>query len=100
MEGEVQDKVEGDFNLTRYGMLNYLMDEILHTKCRSIKFAAFCLIWQVTHQAEIGRNGYGIVQEWFQVFAQKRRHICMSKNLYGENNHHIVEHLKATASGH
>ena len=42
-------------------------------------------------QAEIGRNGYGIVQRMVQAFAQSAGITLHVENLYGENNHHIVE---------
>jgi imidazoleglycerol-phosphate dehydratase len=48
------------------------------------------VVWRVNFAAEAGEMD-AIVQGWFQAFAQSAGVNLHIENIYGENNHHIVE---------
>jgi len=50
------------------------------------------LIWKVTFtKPKLGEMDTELFKEWFQAFAQNAGLTLHIENLYGENNHHIVE---------
>ena len=50
------------------------------------------LIWKVTFsRPKLGEMDTELFKEWFQAFAQSAGVTLHVENLYGENNHHIVE---------
>ena len=50
------------------------------------------LIWKVDFsKPKLGEMDTELFKEWFQAFAQNARVTLHVENLYGENNHHIVE---------
>ena len=50
------------------------------------------LIWQVNlTKPKLGEMDTELFKEWFQAFAQSAGITLHVENLYGENNHHIVE---------
>ena len=50
------------------------------------------LIWQVAFSApKLGDMDTELFREWFQAFAQNAGITLHVENLYGDNNHHIVE---------
>jgi imidazoleglycerol-phosphate dehydratase len=50
------------------------------------------LIWKVDFsKPKLGEMDTELFKEWFQAFAQNARITLHVENIYGENNHHIVE---------
>ena len=50
------------------------------------------LIWKVNFtQPKLGEMDTELFKEWFQAVAQNAGITLHVENLYGENNHHIVE---------
>ena len=50
------------------------------------------LIWKVDFsKPKLGEMDTELFKEWFQAFAQAAGVTLHVENLYGENNHHIVE---------
>jgi imidazoleglycerol-phosphate dehydratase len=50
------------------------------------------LIWKVEFsKPKLGEMDTELFKEWFQAFAQNARVTLHVENIYGENNHHIVE---------
>ena len=50
------------------------------------------LVWKVTFtRPKLGEMDTELFKEWFQAFAQSAGVTLHVENLYGENNHHIVE---------
>jgi imidazoleglycerol-phosphate dehydratase len=50
------------------------------------------LIWKVAFsKPKLGEMDTELFKEWFQAFAQNAGLTLHIENLYGENNHHIVE---------
>jgi imidazoleglycerol-phosphate dehydratase len=50
------------------------------------------LIWKVVFtRPKLGEMDTELFKEWFQAFAQSAGVTLHVENLYGENNHHIVE---------
>ena len=77
--------------ITRYGAALIPMDETLTRVALDASNRPY-LIWKV----EFGRDKLGemdteLFKEWFQAFAQHAGLTLHVENLYGANNHHIVE---------
>ena len=52
------------------------------------------LVWKVAlSRPKLGEMDTELFKEWFQAFAQSAGVTLHVENLYGENNHHIVELL-------
>src|SRR3546814_18419038 len=52
----------------------------------------FRSIWKVAFsRPKLGEMDTELFKEWFQAFAQNAGITLHVENLYGENNHHIVE---------
>lgn len=50
------------------------------------------LIWNVKFSRDkVGEMDTELFKEWFQAFAQAAGITLHVENLYGENNHHIIE---------
>ena len=50
------------------------------------------LVWKVVFsRPKLGEMDTELFKEWFQAFAQSSGLTLHVENLYGENNHHIVE---------
>jgi imidazoleglycerol-phosphate dehydratase len=50
------------------------------------------LVWRVKFsRPKLGEMDTELFKEWFQAFAQSAGVTLHVENLYGENNHHIVE---------
>ena len=50
------------------------------------------LVWKVAlTRPKLGEMDTELFKEWFQAFAQSAGITLHVENLYGENNHHIVE---------
>lgn len=77
--------------IARYGAAIIPMDET----CTRVALDASnrpYLIWKVAFsQPKLGEMDTELFREWFQAFAQAAGLTLHVENLYGENNHHIVE---------
>jgi len=67
------------------------MDEALTRVALDISGRPY-LIWKVDFSSpKIGEMDSELFKEWFQAFAQNAGITLHVENLYGDNNHHIVE---------
>ncbi len=77
--------------ITRYGSALIPMDETLSRIALDISNRPY-LIWRVDFsRPKLGDMDTELFKEWFQAFAQAAGITLHVENLYGENNHHIVE---------
>ena len=90
--GEAISKALGDrAGITRYGDAMIPMDETLTRVALDASNRPY-LIWKVAFsRAKLGEMDTELFKEWFQAFAQSAGLTLHIENLYGENNHHIVE---------
>lgn len=90
--GEAVREALGDFKgLTRYGSATIPMDETCTRVSLDVSQRPY-LIWQVAFtKPKLGDMDTELFKEWFQAFAQAAGVTMHIENLYGENNHHIVE---------
>jgi len=90
--GEAVSKALGERKgINRYGSAVIPMDET----CTRVSIDASnrpYLIWKVKFsKPKLGEMDTELFKEWFQAFAQSAGVTLHVENLYGENNHHIVE---------
>ncbi|HLT76020.1 MAG TPA: imidazoleglycerol-phosphate dehydratase HisB [Ferrovibrio sp.] len=77
--------------IVRYGDALIPMDETLTRVAMDISNRPY-LIWKVNFtKPKLGEMDTELFKEWFQAFAQNAGITLHVENLYGENNHHIVE---------
>ena len=90
--GEAVSKALGDRKgIVRYGSSMIPMDETLTTVALDLSNRPY-LIWKVSFsKPKLGEMDTELFKEWFQAFAQNAGLTLHIENLYGENNHHIVE---------
>lgn len=90
--GEAFAKALGDRKgITRYGSAYVPMDEALTRVALDCSNRPY-LIWNVAFTRDkLGDMDTELFREWFQGFAQAAGLTLHVENLYGENNHHIVE---------
>ena len=90
--GEAVSKALGDrAGITRYGAALIPMDETLSRIVLDVSNRPY-LIWKVRFtRPKLGEMDTELFKEWFQAFAQAAGITLHVENLYGENNHHIVE---------
>lgn len=90
--GEAFSKALGDRKgITRYASALIPMDETLSRVALDISNRPY-LIWHVDFtKPKLGDMDTELFKEWFQAFAQAAGITLHVENLYGENNHHIVE---------
>ena len=90
--GEAVCEALGDFKgLMRYGSATIPMDETCSRVSLDVSQRPY-LIWKVTFsKPKLGDMDTELFKEWFQAFAQAAGITLHVENLYGENNHHIVE---------
>ena len=90
--GEAVAKALGDRRgITRYGAALIPMDETLTRVALDLSNRPY-LIWKVAlSKPKLGDMDTELFKEWFQAFAQAAGVTLHVENLYGENNHHIVE---------
>ncbi|WP_158047768.1 imidazoleglycerol-phosphate dehydratase HisB [Skermanella pratensis] len=75
----------------RYGEATVPMDETLTRVALDLSNRPY-LIWKVHFTRDkLGDMDTELFKEWFQAFAQAAGVTLHVENLYGENNHHIVE---------
>jgi imidazoleglycerol-phosphate dehydratase len=90
--GEALNQALGDRKgITRYGSATIPMDETMTRVNMDISNRPY-LIWKVEFsKAKLGEMDTELFKEWFQAFAQGAGITLHVENMYGENNHHIVE---------
>ncbi|WP_372002889.1 imidazoleglycerol-phosphate dehydratase HisB [Tistrella mobilis] len=90
--GEAVAKALGDRRgITRYAHAYIPMDETLTRVALDLSNRPY-LIWKVNFTRDkLGEMDTELFKEWFQAFAQAAGVTLHVENLYGENNHHIVE---------
>ena len=90
--GEAVSQALGDRRgIMRYAEATIPMDETLTRVTMDISNRPY-LIWRVDFsKPKLGDMDTELFKEWFQAFAQAAGITLHVENLYGENNHHIVE---------
>ena len=94
--GECLTKALGDRKgITRYANVYIPMDETLSRVALDLSNRPY-LIWHVKFSSAKITSAQGdfdteLFKEWFQAFAQSSGTTLHVENLYGENNHHIIE---------
>jgi imidazoleglycerol-phosphate dehydratase len=90
--GQAVAKALGDrLGIRRYGDALIPMDETLTRVAMDVSNRPY-LIWRVNFtKPKLGEMDTELFKEWFQAFAQAAGITLHVENLYGENNHHIVE---------
>ena len=90
--GEAFSQALGDRKgITRYGSALIPMDETLSRVALDVSQRPY-LIWRVNFtKPKLGDMDTELFKEWFQAFAQSAGITLHVENLYGENNHHIIE---------
>jgi imidazoleglycerol-phosphate dehydratase len=90
--GEAVAKALGERKgIVRYGEATIPMDETLTRVALDASNRPY-LIWKVAFsKPKLGDMDTELFKEWFQAFAQNAGLTLHVENVYGENNHHIVE---------
>ncbi len=90
--GQAIARALGDFKgIRRFGEATIPMDETL-TRCAIDVSNRPYLIWKVNFtKPKLGEMDTELFKEWIQAVAQNAGITLHVENLYGENNHHIVE---------
>ena len=77
--------------IRRYAHAYLPMDEAMSRAAIDVSGRPY-LIWKVAFTGpKIGDMDTELFKEWFQAFAQNAGITLHMENLYGDNNHHIVE---------
>ncbi|MFZ5791435.1 MAG: imidazoleglycerol-phosphate dehydratase HisB [Pseudomonadota bacterium] len=90
--GEAVAKALGERRgIARWGEATVPMDETLTRVALDASNRPY-LVWKVAFtKPKLGEMDTELFKEWFQAFAQHAGLTLHVENLYGENNHHIVE---------
>ncbi len=90
--GEAVARALGDRKgIVRYGSALVPMDETLSRIALDLSGRPY-FIWKVNFsKPKLGEMDTELFREWFQAFAFNSGTTLHIENLYGENNHHIVE---------
>jgi imidazoleglycerol-phosphate dehydratase len=90
--GEAVSRALGDrAGITRWGDALIPMDETLTRVALDVSGRPY-LAWRVKlSKPKLGDMDTELFQEWFKAFVQSAGVTMHVDNLYGENNHHIVE---------
>lgn len=90
--GEAISKALGERKgIERYADASIPMDETLTRVAMDLSNRPY-LIWKVPFsKPKLGEMDTELFKEWFQAFSQSAGVTLHIENLYGENNHHIVE---------
>jgi imidazoleglycerol-phosphate dehydratase len=90
--GEAVSKALGDrAGIQRYGYAMIPFDETLTRVSIDVSSRPY-LVWKVAFsRPKLGEMDTELFKEWFQAFAQSAAVTLHVENLYGDNNHHIVE---------
>ena len=77
--------------ISRYGNAHIPMDETLTRVVIDLSGRPY-LVWKVAFtQKRLGEMDTELFKEWFQAFSQALGANIHVENLYGTNNHHIIE---------
>ena len=77
--------------INRFGQALSAMDETLSRVVVDCSNRPY-LVWKVNFsKPKLGEMDTELFKEWFQAFSQTAGITLHIENLYGENNHHIVE---------
>ena len=92
--GEAVSQALGDRRgITRYAEATIPMDETLTRVTMDVSNRPY-LIWKVDFtKPKLGDMDTELFKEWFQAFAQAAGITLHIENLYGENNHHIIDRV-------
>jgi imidazoleglycerol-phosphate dehydratase len=90
--GAAVSKALGDrAGIQRYGSALIPFDETLTQVSVDVSNRPY-LVWRVNFsRPKLGEMDTELFKEWFQAFAQSAGVTLHIENIYGENNHHIVE---------
>ncbi len=90
--GEAVAKALGERRgIVRYGTAMIPMDETLTRVALDVSSRPY-LVWKVGFtRAKLGEMDTELFKEWFKAFAQSAGLTLHVENIYGENNHHIIE---------
>jgi imidazoleglycerol-phosphate dehydratase len=90
--GEAVNRALGDRRgITRFGAAYSPMDETLTRVALDISGRPF-LVWKAAFSTpRLGEMDTELFQHWFHAFAGAAGITLHVENLYGENNHHIIE---------
>jgi imidazoleglycerol-phosphate dehydratase len=90
--GQAVSQALGDrAGIVRYGSAMIPMDETMTRVSLDASNRPY-LIWKVNFsKPKLGEMDTELFKEWFQAFAQAAGLTLHVENIYGENNHHIVE---------
>jgi len=90
--GAAVSKALGDrAGIQRYGSAMIPFDETLTRVSVDVSARPY-LVWKVAFsRPKLGEMDTELFKEWFQAFAQSAGVTLHIENIYGENNHHIVE---------
>ena len=90
--GEAVAKALGErTGIVRFGQASSPMDEALTEVVVDASNRPY-LVWKVSFsKPKLGEMDTELFREWFQAFAQAAGITLHVRNVYGENNHHIVE---------
>ena len=90
--GEAVSKALGKKeSIKRFGTSYIPMDETLTRVSIDLSNRRY-LIWKVKFSSkEVGKMDSELFKEWFQAFSQAAGLTLHVENLYGDNNHHIIE---------
>ena len=90
--GQAVSEALGDKQgICRYASVLLPMDETLTRVALDISGRPY-LVWNVAFsRSKVGDMDTELFREWFHAFAQNAGLTLHVENLYGENNHHIIE---------
>lgn len=90
--GQALREAMGDLmGIKRYASKTLPMDEALSRVSLDVSGRPY-LIWNVSFsQPKVGDFDTELFREWFQAFAMNSGITLHVENLYGDNNHHIIE---------
>ena len=90
--GEALNKALGDRKgIKRFGQALSAMDETLSRVVVDCSNRPY-LVWKVNFTiSQLGEMDTELFKVWFQAFSQSSGITLHVENLYGENNHHIIE---------
>ena len=90
--GEALNKALGELKgIKRFGQALSAMDETLSRVVVDCSNRPY-LVWKVNFTiSQLGEMDTELFKEWFQAFSQSSGITLHVENLYGENNHHIIE---------
>ena len=90
--GQALSKALGERKgINRFGQALSAMDETLSRVVVDCSNRPY-LVWKVNFTiSQLGEMDTELFKEWFQAFSQSSGITLHVENLYGENNHHIIE---------